>query len=176
MTHLFLIPLTPAAHQAVVELHERWGRSPPPYPSEAIIVADLHANVVVASCYLYECTPVLLAEFAAGNPSYSRRTLHEAATVIAEAIVARGTMKGQAIIAPVRLRGIELILERVGFRDSGSVTMVCMAPAVPLQVQKTPSVVSKTEGAPSKGSDADQGTADPPTVPRRTRGGSRVRV
>lgn len=148
---LFLAPLSPEAHDAIVRLHERWEVSPPPMmPGEAVVVVN-ERGVVVASVYLYETTQWLFAEYLVTNEDFPVRMRYMACLLALQGVMASAAAKGLFIMATPRSRGAQRAMARYGFRDSGFPMWVRPRKGVPLWTEAaTAPVPSGPKKAPPK--------------------------
>lgn len=148
---LFLAPLSPAAHDAIVRLHKRWGVSAPPMPpNEAVIVVN-ERGVVVASVYLYETSQWLFVEYLVTNEDFPRRIRYMACVAMLNSVVASAAAKGLYILATPRSLGAQRLMERAGFRNSGIPMWVRPRKGVPLWTEAaTAPIPSGPKKAPPK--------------------------
>ena len=160
---LHLVPFDTPVHDQVVSIHQSLGRQSPPFPEEAIVVAardmsgEFPQDVYVASIYLFKATPFLMAEFGIVNPAAPIRIRHQAADAILKAYMARAAMLGMTPITHTGSKGIQAMLRRHGWLNSGRPMWVGSCPSVPIA---PPSKVGKLK----KPSTAERKDREDPTV------------
>ena len=133
---LHLAPFDADVHQQVLALHEHYGKTLPPFPEEALIVKASRPGqtpeILIASMYLFEARPFLMAEFGIVNPMAPMRVRHEASELILRSFMARAAMKGLCPITHTPSKGIQSMLRRYGWHNTGRPMWIAVVPSVPL--------------------------------------------
>lgn len=102
---------------------DHYGQSPPPFHPHGVIVTQvvgdgpIRYKRPIAGALIYESEgPFAIVDRVATNPLVNARLRHEALVAGAEALATYGMMRSKVMMCLPNSKGLEKVLERVGFK------------------------------------------------------------